>query len=84
MTKTERIAVLEAKVAALEKRVTETEAAAFRRFVQPVNPWWPGYWYGGVYSGMNATVPCGTNTGVLTTGTSGDSISWSTTTAVSQ
>lgn len=81
MTKTERIAALEAKVATLEKRVTETEAAAFRRLVQPVNPWWYRYpWTIPYYQNS----PCGTGIDVLTTGGTGDSISWSTGTAVSQ
>lgn len=69
MSKRERIAALEAKVAELEKRVVATEAAAFRRLlpVYPYSPPW--YWtypnggYGVVTSG---TLNVGTNLGAYT------------------
>jgi len=77
MTKTERIAALEAKVVALEARVQATEAAAFRRFL-PTYPspypspytspyttpyYWtyPGGW-GVVTSGLTGTITTGSTT----------------------
>ena len=56
------------RIRALEKRVEELEQKVAQLQYRPVwTPWW-GYPYSPYYYGHLTTIPCGTNTNILTTG----------------